>query len=40
MEDKAIDKKSFNFPTLLQAFDEMDEKHSLKAGLNVASPSH
>lgn len=35
MEDKAIDKKSFNFPSLLKAFDEMDEKHSLKPGLGL-----
>ena len=34
-EDKAIDKKSFNFPSLLKAFDEMDEKHSLKPGLGL-----
>ena len=32
-EDKAIDKASFNFPSLLKAFDEIDEKHSLKPGL-------
>jgi hypothetical protein len=37
-EDKAIDKKSFNFPALLKVFDEMDEKHSLKPGLGVVSP--
>jgi hypothetical protein len=34
-EDKAIDKNSFNFPALLKAFDEMDEKHSLKPGLGI-----
>jgi hypothetical protein len=32
-EDKAIDKASFNFPSLLKAFDEIDEKHPLKPGL-------
>jgi hypothetical protein len=34
-EDKAIDKKSFGFPEKLKAFDEMDEKHSLKPGLGL-----
>jgi hypothetical protein len=37
-EDKAIDRKSHNFPTLLKAFDEIDKKHSLKPGLGVMSP--
>ena len=34
-EDPAIDKKSFNFPEKLKAFDEIDEKHSLKPGLGL-----
>jgi hypothetical protein len=34
-EDKAIDKKSFNFPALLKAFDEMDKQHSLEPGLGL-----
>ncbi len=34
-EDKAILKETFNFPALLKAFDEMDEKHSLKPGLGL-----
>jgi hypothetical protein len=34
-EDKAIDRKSFNFPALLKAFDEMDKQHSLEPGLGL-----
>ncbi len=34
-QDRAIDKKSFNFPEKLKAFDEIDEKHSLKPGLGL-----
>ncbi len=34
-EDKAIDKKSFNFPEHLKRFDEMDKKHSLEPGLGL-----
>ncbi len=34
-QDAAIDKKSFNFPDKLKAFDEIDENHSLGPGLGL-----
>jgi hypothetical protein len=34
-QDPAIDKKSFNFPEELKAFDKIDENHSLKPGLGL-----
>jgi len=39
-EDKAIDKNSFNFPALIKAFDDLDEKHSLKPGRKLGSPQY
>lgn len=34
-QDRAIDKKSFNFPEKLKVFDEIDQHHALKPGLGL-----